>query len=183
MRHHSNGGDVLPRPQRHTNPSPEDTATPERTGPIMGWRPGELWLDTDILWLGEEPSAAAVAVASPLVLGPALPPGLAASRQRREAWRRRRELRKARSKALALSPAVMLALAAARGGDHETSFVVEDPPSLTFRPGTGTAEAVDTPADIAGRDRPTGARESPPASKPHRPGRSAAPVDAFPKIE
>jgi len=149
----------------------------------MGWRPGELWLDTDILWLGEEPRAAAVAVASPLVLGPALPPGLAASRQRREAWRRRRELRKARSKALALSPAVMLALAAARGGDHETSFVVEDPPSLTFRPGAGTAEAVDTPAAVAAHDRPTRARESPPASKPQGPGRSAAPVNAFPKIE
>ena len=99
----------------------------------MGWQRGELWLDTDILWLGEEPGARAVAFAPPSVFSPDPPPGLAASRQRREAWRRRRDARRARSKALALSPAVMLALATARSGDHETSIVADDPPSLTFR--------------------------------------------------
>ena len=36
----------------------------------------------------------------------------------------------------------MLALAAARGGEHATSFVVEDPPTLTFRFGIERAEAV-----------------------------------------
>jgi Penicillin-insensitive murein endopeptidase len=148
----------------------------------MGWRRGELWLDTEILWQGEEPSAPAVVVAPP-VLSPAPPPGLAASRRRREAWRRRREARRARSKALALSPAVMLALAAARGGDHETSVVVDDPPSLTFRLGTGTAEAADTPGAIAGHDRVTMAPESPPTSKPNGPDRSVARVNAFPNIE
>ena len=140
----------------------------------MGWQRGELWLDTDILWLGEEPGARAVAVAPPSVLGPEPPPGLAASRRRREAWRRRREARRARSKALALSPAVMLALATARSDDHETSIVVEDPPSLTFRLGTGTAEAADTPGAIAGHDQVTVARESPRTSKPNGPDRSVA---------
>jgi hypothetical protein len=148
----------------------------------MGWRRGEVWLDTDILWRGEEPGAPAAAVAPPPVLSPAPPPGLAASRRRREAWRRRREARRARSKALALSPAVMLALAAARGGDHETSVVVEDPPSLTFRLGTGTAEAADTPGAIAEHDRVTVARESPPTSKPKQLDRVAR-VNAFPNIE
>jgi Penicillin-insensitive murein endopeptidase len=149
----------------------------------MGWRRDELWLDTDILWLDDELGAAAVAVAPSSVLSSAQPPGLAASRRRREAWRRRREARRTRSKALALSPAVMLALAAARGGDHETSVVVEDPPSLTFRLGTGTAEAVDTPGAIAGQDRVTVAPETPPTSKPNGPDRSVAHVDAFPHIE
>jgi hypothetical protein len=72
----------------------------------------------------------------------------------------------------------MLALAATRGGDHETSFVVEDPPTLTFRHGTGTVPVV-----AAGQDHLTRARESPPTSKPHGPGRSAARVYAFPTIE
>jgi hypothetical protein len=148
----------------------------------MGWRRAELWLDTDILWFGEEPGAPAVAFAPPSVLSPA-PPGLAASRRRREAWRQRREARRARSKALALSPAVMLALAAARSGDHETSIVVEDPPSLTFRLGTGTAEAANPPRPTAGHDRVTVARESPPIAKPKRPDGSVARANAFPNID
>jgi hypothetical protein len=147
----------------------------------MGWRRGELWLDTDILWVGEEPSAPMVAFAPAAVLSPAPPPGLAASRQRREVSRRRREGRRARSKALALSPAVMLALAAARGGDHETSVVVEDPPSLTFRLDRGRAEAADTPRATARHDRVPGARETPSKPEPKRPDR-VAPEDAFPKI-
>ena len=144
----------------------------------MGWLRGELWLDTDIFWLGEEP---AVAAAPPAVLGPVAPPGLAASRRRREAWKQHRESRRARSKALALSPAVMLALAAARGGDHETSFVGEDPPSLTFRLGTGTAESTGTAGAIAEHDRVIVARES--TFKPNVPDRNVAPANAFPKIE
>jgi hypothetical protein len=133
----------------------------------MSWRRGELWLDTDILWPGEVPVAPAVALAP--ILGPALPPGLAASRRRRAAWRQRRESRRARSKALALSPAVVLALAAARGGDHGTSLVVEDPPGLTIRLGSERAETIDTAWATA-------ARESPHTAKPNGPDRT------FPKI-
>jgi hypothetical protein len=148
----------------------------------MGWRRGELWLDTDILWLGEEPAAPAAAVALPSVLSPAPPPGLAASRRRREAWKQRRDARRARSKALALSPAVMLALAAARSGSHETSVVAEDPPSLTFRLGTGMAEGMDTPEAVAGHDRVTEAPESSPKSDLKHPDRVAR-AEAFPNIE
>ena len=166
-----------------TNPSPEDTTTRERTGPTMGWRRGELWLDADIPWLCEGPGEPAVAFAPPLVISPEPPPGLAASRRRRDAWRRRRLARRARAKALALSPAVMLALAGARGGGHETSIAAEDPPSLTFRLGTRTAEAADTPRAATEHDRVTVARESPPTTKPMQPDRSAARANAFPKIE
>ena len=151
--------------------------------PTMGWRRGELWLDTDILWLGEGSGAPTVAFAPPLVLGPEPPPGLAASRRRRNAWRRRRVARRARARALALSPALMLALAGARGGGHETSIAGEDPPTLTFRLGTGTAEAADTTRTTAEDDRVTVARKSPPTSKPKQPDRSAARAKAFPKIE
>src|SRR4029077_17421884 len=85
--------------------------------------------------------------------------------------------------ALALSPAVMLALATARGGDHETSIVADDPPSLTVPPGTDTAEAAEAPRAIAEDYRLTVARESLPTSKPHGPDRSVARVNAFPTIE
>jgi Penicillin-insensitive murein endopeptidase len=149
----------------------------------MGWRRGELWLDTDILWFGEGPGAPAVAFPPPSALGPEPPPGLAASRRRRDGWRRRREARRARAKALALSPAVMLALAGARSDDHETSIAVEDPPSLTFGLGTGTAEAADSPRATVGHDRVTVAHESPAISKPKRPDRSVARANTFPKIE
>jgi len=62
----------------------------------------------------------------------------------------------------------MLALAAARGGEHATSFVVEDPPTLTFRFGVEQAEAM--------------ARESPSTSKPRAPEPSVTPASAFPQI-
>ena len=140
----------------------------------MGWRRGELWFDVDTLWLGDEAGAPAVAVAAPLVLFPASPPGLAASRRRREVWRLRREARRARSTALALSPAVLLALAVARGGDHGASAVLEDPPGLTFRFGIDRAEAADLRVFVA--------RESVLTARPHGPVRSVA-VDASPKIE
>ena len=149
----------------------------------MGWRRGELWLDTDIPWLAEGPGEPAVAFAPPLVISPEPPPGLAASRRRRNAWKRRRVARRARARALALSPAVMLALAGARSSGHETSIAVEDPPSLTFRLGTGAAEATYSPRANADHDRVTVARESPPTAEPKRPDRSIARANAFPKIE
>jgi len=148
----------------------------------MGWRRGELWLDADIPWLVEVPGEPAVAFAPPLILSPEPPPGLAASRRRRDAWRRRRVARRARAKALALSPAVMLALAGARGSDRATSIAVEDPPSLTFRLGTGTAEATYGTRGDADHDRMTVARGSPSTSEPRRPDRNVVRAKASPKI-
>ena len=73
------------------------------------------------------------------------PPGLAASRRRRDAWKLRRDARRARTKALALSPAVMFALAGLRSADdHGSTFLVEDPPSLTFRLSAATTVTTDT---------------------------------------
>ena len=133
----------------------------------MAWRRGELCLEADILWL-EEPGSPAIALAPLPAFSAQPPPGLAASRRRREAWRQRRDARRARSKVLALSPAVMLALAAARGGERAPSFVVDDPPTLTFRFGIERAEAM--------------ARESPSTSRPREPDPGAARESAFPKI-
>jgi len=100
----------------------------------MGWRRGELWLDAE-LWLPEGAGApAAVARFPALPVAYEAPPGLAASRRRRETWARRRHARKARATAIALSPAVTLMLAGLRAdGGRTTSFAAEDPPSLTFR--------------------------------------------------
>jgi Penicillin-insensitive murein endopeptidase len=99
----------------------------------MGWRREELWLDADVLWFGES-----------AVVGFALPPlpsygpvGLAASRQRRDAWKRRR---KARATALMLVPAVMAPPALLRSGSASGAMLVEDPPSLTLGVGVPTVE-------------------------------------------
>jgi murein endopeptidase len=79
----------------------------------------------------------------------------------------------------------MLAIAAARGGDHEASVVAEDPPGLTFPLDTGTAEGTDTSGAIAEHVRMTVAHESAPAptSTPNGPDRSAVRVNAFPNID
>ena len=78
----------------------------------MGWRRGELWLDTE-LWLPEGAGAPALAD-FPVPALPSEPPGLAASRRRREASARRRHARRARASAIAISPAVTLMLAGLR---------------------------------------------------------------------
>ena len=109
----------------------------------MGWRTGELWLDTDVVWFREAVAAPAFAGIGPAAI-PSLapPPGLVASRVRRAAWERRRYLRRARTTAVALSPAVVLALAALRSGaGPEPAGMLDDPPSLTFRVGTGVPVA------------------------------------------
>ena len=113
----------------------------------MSWRRGELWLDTDILWLGERAGSPALAGAERLSLpSVAPPPGLAASRRRRDEWTRHRHARRARASAVALSPAVVFALAGLRSDSaRSTSFLAEDPPSLTFRLGP----ALDVLADGA----------------------------------
>jgi hypothetical protein len=172
----------------------------------MSWYRGELWLETDLLWFRERAGAPAVSGFAPAaipVLAP--PPGLAASRLRRAAWKQRRHARRARAAALALAPAVMFLVAALRsGGDQGSELIAEDPPSLTLQLGAPTVEdAVGPvgPVDLgAGRDAVRVAFGSLPVAEPKRAQpkvarvarsprpaarrkRSAAPGHAFPKIE
>ena len=112
----------------------------------MSWRRGEVWLEAEMLWFREAVAAPAFAGIGPAAI-PSLapPPGLVASRVRRAAWERRRHLRRARTTAVALSPAVVIALAALRSGaGAEASVLLDDPPSLTFRVGTGLPVAEGT---------------------------------------
>jgi Penicillin-insensitive murein endopeptidase len=116
----------------------------------MGWRRGELWLDTE-LWPAERVPVPAFA-GFPVTLDPsdALPPGLAASRRRREAREWDRRAQRSRASAIALSPALMFVLAALQAdGRKRDSFVVEDPPSLTFRFDEGGLKAVESSAPKA----------------------------------
>jgi hypothetical protein len=104
----------------------------------MSWRPDELWLDVDVLWFGDRDGAPAVAgfVLPPL---PRFEPaGLAASRQRREAWRRRR---RARATVVMLLPAVMVPPALFRSAGAGAGVIPEDPPSLTLGVDTATVQA------------------------------------------
>jgi len=124
----------------------------------MGWRREELWLDADVVWFGE-----------PAVAGFVLPPlpsfgpvGLAASRQRRDAWKRRR---RARATALMVLPVVMAPPALFRSAAAGGKVIVEDPPSLTLRVTTGAAGVV------------------PVAPKPKPAKKAAAPSEESPKIE
>ena len=68
----------------------------------MGWRRGELWLDTE-LWLPEG-AGASVLTGFPVPSLSSEPPGLAASRGRRVAWKQRRQVRRARASVIASSP-------------------------------------------------------------------------------
>jgi len=104
----------------------------------MSWRRGEVWLDLELSWFREVPAVAAVAAPIPS-FGPA--PGLVASRVRRAASKQRREARRARTTAIAMSPAVMLAVAGLRSDLTSTSSV-EDPPSLEFTLGAETTRAL-----------------------------------------
>ncbi len=131
----------------------------------MGWRRGELWFEADVLWFGEGSGVPAVA-------GFALPPlpsfgpvGLAASRQRRDAWRRRR---RARATALMVVPAILAPPALLRSGGVAGAVLLEDPPSLTL---ARTNENVIAPGGVS--DPPPTAQRSP---------KAAADSDAYPKI-
>jgi hypothetical protein len=132
----------------------------------MGWRREELWLDADLLWFGEGGGAPAVAgFALPPLPSFGPPPGLAASRLRRDAWRRRR---RARATVLMLLPAVMFPPAALRGSVPGAQIVAEDPPSLVFRVTTRPGEA---PRSVRAASRPKQSRGG------------AARSDVAPKIE
>jgi hypothetical protein len=114
----------------------------------MGWRLGEVWLDTDLLWFSEEPRTrfAGLALPLPAVAGNALEPGLftpvatglEASRRRRlaaqAARRRRRATRTVPAIALVLGSATMIPISTFRvGGGQDAGPLQEDPPSVTFR--------------------------------------------------
>jgi Penicillin-insensitive murein endopeptidase len=139
---------------------------------FMSWSRGELWLDAE-LWLPEGPGAPVLAG----VLVPSLPsepPGLAASRGRRVAWKQRRHARRARASVIALSPVVTFMLAGLRAdAGRRASFAVEDPPSLTFRFEDGVVALTERPARPPAQERRKVA---------HVP-RKFARVHAFPKIE
>src|SRR4051794_19528994 len=87
--------------------APVNRRTPRPLGErnvFMGWRRGELWLDTE-LWLPEGRGAPALAGFPAPPSAYEAPPGLAASRRRRDGWERRRHARRARASAIVLSPA------------------------------------------------------------------------------
>jgi len=131
----------------------------------MGWRREELWFDADVLWFGERTRAPALAgIALPPL--PSFPPaGLAASRLRREAWKRHR---RARAAALVVLPTVLVPPVLLRGGGvAEARVVAEDPPSLMFRFTDETVEPVPT---------------APVAPTPEQP-RAAARVETAPRID
>jgi hypothetical protein len=132
----------------------------------MGWRREEVWFDADVLWFGEGAGAPAVAgLALPPLPSFGPPPGLLASRLRREAWKRRR---RARATALMVLPAVLVPPALLRSASAAGAHVLaEDPPSLTVR--------VTTPTVL----------EPPflPAASKRQSRRSAARSDAYPRIE
>ena len=152
----------------------------------MSWRPGELWLDTELLWFRERAGVPALAgFAPPALRLPAPPSGLVASRQRRAAWRRRRYARRVRAAALVLSPALLLPLAALRhGGSHRDAVESEDPPGLTFSLTIGKVEARDRLAPWGATHSST---DAPPAARPPattgRVHRTVARADPYPVIE
>ena len=143
----------------------------------MTWRPGELWLDTDVLWFREAGGAFGAAIAVDALKASLFAPaatGLEASRQRRqgaEAARRRKRLatRTVPAVALVVGSATMLPIAWLRHGEAARGAqpLQEDPPSLTFH--------LDRRGADGGRRRacaPLGRRE--PESRPvsrRRPGR------------
>ncbi|MGL6279485.1 MAG: penicillin-insensitive murein endopeptidase [Gaiella sp.] len=158
----------------------------------MGWRRGELWLETDVLWFREAGRAGGVvAVAAPGLVGlgpdPALTEpianGLAESRRRRAERRRRESARKTRAAALVLGPAVALSLAGSRvaSGGEAGGALAEDPPSLTFRLGASASAGVAPGGTAPPGVRGTAGRAVPPSAAIER---SSAPsrADAFAPI-
>jgi murein endopeptidase len=152
----------------------------------MSWRRGELWLETDVLWFREGADAPAVASFAPTPL-PALQPssGLVASRQRRSASKRRRNLRRVSATALALVLALasILAFAVLRSRDHGTSVIAERPPTVAVPARPEKVEAGERPLLREGAHNGVShAIERPRASSPTR-QRSAAHAHAASKIQ
>jgi Penicillin-insensitive murein endopeptidase len=105
----------------------------------MGWRPGEVWFDADVLWFREQPrSFGALAAAGGAIELPRFDTGLEGSRRRRfaaETERKRRfATRTAPAIALVVGSSVVLPVSALRqrGGAQDALPLPEDPPSLTF---------------------------------------------------
>jgi Penicillin-insensitive murein endopeptidase len=128
----------------------------------VGWRREEDWFDGEVAWF-DEGGVVAAFVLPPL---PRFEGGLAASRARREAWKRRR---RTRATMLMVLPAVMVPPALIRSGGAGAGIIAEDPPSLTFTIG-GRGEATQ---DVPAAPRPKWSRDA------------AADVrsEAFPEIE
>ncbi len=106
----------------------------------MGWRPGEVWFDADVLWFREQPrSLGALAVAGGAIELPRFDTGLEASRRRRfaaeSARKRRFATRTVPAVAVVVGSGVMLSVSALRqrDGAQDALPLPEDPPSLTFR--------------------------------------------------
>src|SRR5262245_7782685 len=108
----------------------------------MSWNTGEVWLEADLTWFRDRGAAPAIALSPPLPFP--VPPGLAASRRRREAWKHKRSTRRVRRTALMLSPAVILPFALrGHASGNGAKLVLEDPPSLTFHLGQGAIRTTD----------------------------------------
>ena len=136
----------------------------------MSWRPGELWLETELLWFRERAGVPALAGFAPPALRLPAPP--AGSSPRASAGRpgsRRRYARRARATAIVLSPALLLAAgrAASAAAVTGTRWTSEDPPSLTF--------SLDHREDRDARQARSPARATQRQSE--RPARRAAPGD------
>ena len=89
--------------------------------------------------------------------------------------------RRARATAIALSPAVVFALAALRSGDPRSPIAADDPPSLTFRLDPATLEAAERPARWGASVRRR--RPRPPSPGRERCGAAAARATATPRID
>jgi hypothetical protein len=134
----------------------------------MGWRAGEVWLDTELRWFREptgegaallEVHAPSFAGLSARALAAAIPNGLAESRRRRAERRRRQETRRTRTAALVIGPVMAVTLAAPRlGGARGSEPLHEDPPSQTSRL-DGVRAAITAPA------RPKGGADAVPAPR------------------
>ena len=130
----------------------------------MSWRRGELWLDTDLLWFREAAAVSAVPTFTPAPIPPmGPPPGLDASLRKREAWKQRRRVRRARAQAIALSPAVMFLIAGLRSASDDKVKLAEDPPSSTFRldQRIGRRGVVLPRSSLPAPERPTEQRHTP----------------------
>jgi hypothetical protein len=141
----------------------------ERSLP-MSWRRGELWLETDVRWFrdgADAPAVASLAATSVRTLPPSS--GLVASRQRRAASKRRRNLRRISATALVVSLALLFALAALRSGGHGTNVGSADQPTLTFVVRPEGVEAGERPrVREGGYDSVSHAPDTPRPSKPTR---------------